>query len=40
MICLRLTPAEFTALEQKAQKAKVSVVKFIRFKLELRKDKS
>lgn len=39
MICLRLTPDELKRLEQQAQKAKLSVVDFIRQNLGLRGDK-
>lgn len=39
LVALRLTPAECKALEQAAEKSKLSVSNYIRFKLGLRGDK-
>jgi hypothetical protein len=39
LIALRLTPAEHQALEHAAEKAKLSISKYIRFKLGLRGEK-
>jgi predicted HicB family RNase H-like nuclease len=39
LVALRLTPAEHKALEQAAEKAKLSLSDYVRTKLDLRGDK-